>query len=125
MEAFDDDIGPSVVLASPGMMQSGLSRELFEKWCTNKRNGVILAGYAVEGKFALVIESFTKVIEEHLRIRSKQSRTRLLPCPAKNCLEKCKSSKCPFRRMRTTDKYLVSIRNLNYNRVPSKNLYVK
>ena len=86
MEAFDDDIGPSVVLASPGMMQSGLSRELFEKWCTNKRNGVILAGYAVEGKFALVIESFTKVIEEHLRIRSKQSRTRLLLCPAKNCL---------------------------------------
>ncbi|CBY37756.1 unnamed protein product [Oikopleura dioica] len=57
MEAFDDDIGPSVVLASPGMMQSGLSRELFEKWCTNKRNGVILAGYAVEGTLAHQIKT--------------------------------------------------------------------
>ncbi len=38
MDHFDD-IGPSVVMASPGMMQSGLSRELFESWCTDKRNG--------------------------------------------------------------------------------------
>ncbi|EUB64172.1 Cleavage and polyadenylation specificity factor subunit [Echinococcus granulosus] len=44
-----DDSGPCVVLASPGMMQSGLSRELFENWCTDKRNGVIIAGYCVEG----------------------------------------------------------------------------
>lgn len=47
-----DDIGPSVVLASPGMMQSGLSRELFETWCTDRRNGVIIAGYCVEGTLA-------------------------------------------------------------------------
>lgn len=47
-----EDIGPSVVLASPGMMQSGLSRELFESWCTEKRNGVIIAGYCVEGTLA-------------------------------------------------------------------------
>ncbi|RUS76897.1 hypothetical protein EGW08_015336 [Elysia chlorotica] len=51
MEQFDD-IGPSVVLASPGMMQSGLSRELFEGWCTDKRNGCIIAGYCVEGTLA-------------------------------------------------------------------------
>lgn len=44
-----DDSSPCVVLASPGMMQSGLSRELFENWCTDKRNGVIIAGYCVEG----------------------------------------------------------------------------
>ncbi len=49
-----DDIGPCVVLASPGMMQSGLSRELFECWCTDKRNGVIIAGYCVEGTLAKV-----------------------------------------------------------------------
>ena len=49
-----DDIGPSVVMASPGMMQSGLSRELFESWCTDKRNGVIIAGYCVEGTLAKV-----------------------------------------------------------------------
>jgi len=41
-------------LASPGMMQSGLSRELFECWCTDKRNGVIIAGYCVEGTLAKV-----------------------------------------------------------------------
>ncbi|KAK2149507.1 hypothetical protein LSH36_449g04013 [Paralvinella palmiformis] len=51
MDHFDD-IGPSVVMASPGMMQSGLSRELFENWCTDKRNGVIIAGYCVEGTLA-------------------------------------------------------------------------
>lgn len=55
MEHFED-IGPSVVLASPGMMQSGLSRELFESWCTDKRNGVIIAGYCVEGTLAKVIQ---------------------------------------------------------------------
>jgi len=47
-----DDLGPSVVMASPGMMQSGLSRELFETWCTGPRNGVIIAGYCVEGTLA-------------------------------------------------------------------------
>lgn len=47
-----DDIGPCVILASPGMMQSGLSRQLFEAWCTDKRNGVIVAGYCVEGTLA-------------------------------------------------------------------------
>ena len=36
------------------MMQSGLSRELFECWCTDKRNGVIIAGYCVEGTLAKV-----------------------------------------------------------------------
>ncbi|CAB4038939.1 Hypothetical predicted protein, partial [Paramuricea clavata] len=51
MEQFDD-IGPSVVMASPGMMQSGLSRELFELWCADRRNGVIIAGYCVEGTLA-------------------------------------------------------------------------
>lgn len=52
-----DDSGPCVVLASPGMMQSGLSRELFENWCTDNRNGVIIAGYCVEGTLAKYILS--------------------------------------------------------------------
>lgn len=52
-----DDIGPSVVMASPGMMQSGLSRELFESWCTDPKNGVIIAGYCVEGTLAKTILS--------------------------------------------------------------------
>lgn len=39
-----EDTGPCVIMASPGMMQSGLSRELFEAWCTDPKNGVIIAG---------------------------------------------------------------------------------
>lgn len=39
-----EDVGPCVIMASPGMMQSGLSRELFEAWCTDPKNGVIIAG---------------------------------------------------------------------------------
>ncbi|XP_063626903.1 cleavage and polyadenylation specificity factor 73 [Cydia splendana] len=52
-----EDIGPCVILASPGMMQSGLSRELFESWCTDPKNGVIIAGYCVEGTLAKTILS--------------------------------------------------------------------
>ncbi|XP_023209638.1 cleavage and polyadenylation specificity factor subunit 3 [Centruroides vittatus] len=47
-----EDVGPCVVMASPGMMQSGLSRELFESWCIDAKNGVIIAGYCVEGTLA-------------------------------------------------------------------------
>ena len=74
-----DDVGPCVVMASPGvhsqtlhkmmlrnlrisstipflgMLQSGISRKLFEMWCSNKRNGVILCGYTVEGTLAHTI----------------------------------------------------------------------
>lgn len=39
------------------MMQSGLSRELFETWCTEPKNGVIIAGYCVEGTLAKTILS--------------------------------------------------------------------
>ena len=56
MDHFDD-VGPCVVLASPGMMQSGLSRELFESWCTDARNCCIVAGYCVEGTMAKYILS--------------------------------------------------------------------
>lgn len=52
-----EDIGPCVIMASPGMMQSGLSRELFESWCTDSKNGVIIAGYCVEGTVAKTILS--------------------------------------------------------------------
>ncbi|KAI8917326.1 beta-lactamase-like protein [Entophlyctis helioformis] len=47
--AHFDDVGPCVMMASPGMLQSGLSRELLELWCTDRRNGVIIPGYVVEG----------------------------------------------------------------------------
>ncbi len=54
-DAFKD-VGPCVMFASPGMLQSGLSRELFEIWAPSKLNGLIIPGYVVEGtmgKFVL------------------------------------------------------------------------
>ncbi|RKP21685.1 Metallo-hydrolase/oxidoreductase [Rozella allomycis CSF55] len=51
MEHFED-IGPCVMMASPGMLQSGLSRELLELWCSDAKNGVIISGYSVEGTLA-------------------------------------------------------------------------
>ncbi|GMH93832.1 hypothetical protein TrVE_jg1883 [Triparma verrucosa] len=47
-----DDRGPGVVFASPGMLQSGVSRKLFDRWCTDPKNGVLIAGYAVENTMA-------------------------------------------------------------------------
>jgi len=44
--------GACVVLAAPGMLQSGVSRELFELWAPDKRNGVVMTGYAVQGTMA-------------------------------------------------------------------------
>jgi len=50
------DKDPSVVFASPGMMQSGVSRKLFDKWCTDPKNGVLIAGYAIENTMAKDLE---------------------------------------------------------------------
>jgi len=44
--------GACVVLATPSMLQTGLSRELFESWCGDSRNGVIIADFAVAGTLA-------------------------------------------------------------------------
>jgi len=46
------DSGPCVVMASPGMLQNGLSRELLEMWAGEPENGCIMTGYAVEGTLA-------------------------------------------------------------------------
>jgi cleavage and polyadenylation specificity factor subunit 3 len=54
------DTGPCVVMASPGMLQSGLSRDLFERWCSDSRNTVILSGYSVEGTLASEISKETQ-----------------------------------------------------------------
>ena len=50
-----DDSTPCVILASPGMLQNGVSRDLLELWCSDEKNGVIIAGYAVEGTLAKFI----------------------------------------------------------------------
>jgi cleavage and polyadenylation specificity factor subunit 3 len=47
-----DDVGGCVMLASPGMLQNGVSRELLERWAPDQKNGVIITGYSVEGTMA-------------------------------------------------------------------------
>ena len=44
------------------MLQSGLSRELFEAWCTEPLNGVIIADFAVQGTLAREILTDCKSI---------------------------------------------------------------
>lgn len=55
-----DNNQPSVVMASPGMLQKGLSRTLFEKWCSCAQNGVVFTGYCVETTLAREILSGRK-----------------------------------------------------------------
>ena len=61
IERFDDSI-PLVIMASPGMMQSGLSRDLFEMWCSDPRNGLMMPGYSVAGTLAHIVMSEPKDI---------------------------------------------------------------
>lgn len=51
LERFDD-VGGCVMLASPGMLQNGVSRELLERWAPSDRNGVVITGYSIEGTMA-------------------------------------------------------------------------
>lgn len=51
LDKFEDK-GPCVMMASPGFMQSGVSRELLERWAPDRRNGLIVTGYSVEGTMA-------------------------------------------------------------------------
>lgn len=61
MEHFKDT-GPCVMMASPAMLQNGLSRELLELWCPNPKNGLIVPGYVVEGTLAKTILTEPKEI---------------------------------------------------------------
>ncbi|KAK7318750.1 hypothetical protein RJT34_03457 [Clitoria ternatea] len=56
------DVGPCVVMASPGGLQSGLSRQLFDLWCSDKKSACILPGYVVQGTLAKTIISEPKEI---------------------------------------------------------------
>lgn len=57
-----DDCGACVVLATPSMLQSGLSRDLFDAWCEDSRNGVVIADFAVAGTLAREILSAPETV---------------------------------------------------------------
>ncbi|ROT43238.1 Metallo-hydrolase/oxidoreductase [Sodiomyces alkalinus F11] len=64
-----DDLGGCVMLASPGMLQNGVSRELLERWAPNDKNGVIITGYSVEGTMA------KQIMQEPDQIQAVMNRT--------------------------------------------------
>ncbi|KAJ0010256.1 hypothetical protein Pint_33254 [Pistacia integerrima] len=57
-----NDVGPSVVMASPSGLQSGLSRQLFDIWCSDKKNACVIPGYVAEGTLAKSIISEPKEV---------------------------------------------------------------
>ncbi|KAG6742831.1 hypothetical protein POTOM_053771 [Populus tomentosa] len=57
------DVGPSVVMATPGGLQSGLSRQLFDMWCSDKKNACIIPGFIVEGTLAKTIINEPKEVQ--------------------------------------------------------------
>ncbi|CAM6129604.1 unnamed protein product [Calypogeia fissa] len=61
IELFEDN-GPSVVMASPGGLQSGLSRQLFDMWCQDKKSACVIPGYVVEGTLAKTIMNEPKEV---------------------------------------------------------------
>ncbi|MCJ1255927.1 endoribonuclease ysh1 [Lignoscripta atroalba] len=69
LERFDD-VGGCVMLASPGMLQNGVSRELLERWAPSERNGVVITGYSVEGTMAKQIMNEPETIPAIMGSRS-------------------------------------------------------
>ena len=57
------DVGPSVVMATPGGLQSGLSRQLFDMWCSDKKNACVIPGFLVEGTLAKTIINEPKEVQ--------------------------------------------------------------
>ncbi|KZF23968.1 hypothetical protein L228DRAFT_244829 [Xylona heveae TC161] len=64
-----EDVGGCVMLASPGMLQNGVSRELLERWAPDNRNGVIITGYSVEGTMAKQIMTEPESIPAVMTVR--------------------------------------------------------
>jgi len=68
LERFED-VGGCVMLASPGMLQNGVSRALLERWAPDPKNGVIVTGYSVEGTMAKVILTEPESIQATMTAR--------------------------------------------------------
>ncbi|KAG7527458.1 hypothetical protein FFLO_06915 [Filobasidium floriforme] len=46
------DSGPCVMMATPQMLQGYHSRELLENWAPDRKNGLVITGYSIEGTMA-------------------------------------------------------------------------
>lgn len=54
-----------VVVASPGMLENGASRMLFEAWCADERTGVMLTGYISRNTLAYKLKAELQAVHEH------------------------------------------------------------
>ena len=59
---FADQPGPMVLFASPGMLHSGTSLEVFKKWAPDPKNMVIIPGYCVAGTVGAKILAGAKMV---------------------------------------------------------------
>lgn len=60
---FNEDItDPCVVIAGPGMLQNGTSRRIFERWCEDERNTILIAGYCIDGTLGSDIQKNPKEV---------------------------------------------------------------
>jgi len=55
-------IDPCVVLANPGMLQSGISRDYFEMWCKDEKNCILFTGYCCDNTFGKKIQNEPKFV---------------------------------------------------------------
>ena len=63
MDSFNDESpNPLVIMASPGMLQNGQSRDLFVKWSVDPKNGIVFTGYSVEGTLAKQVMNRPKTV---------------------------------------------------------------
>ncbi|KAJ3291332.1 Integrator complex subunit 11 [Borealophlyctis nickersoniae] len=60
---LSDQPGPMVLFASPGMLHSGTSLEVFKRWCGDPKNMVILPGYCVAGTVGAKVLAGEKSID--------------------------------------------------------------
>ncbi|KAG5221967.1 cleavage and polyadenylation specificity factor [Salix suchowensis] len=77
------DVGPSVVMASPSGLQSGLSRQLFDMWCSDKKNACVIPGYVVVGTLAKTIINEPKRLKQKLITEFADGNTKIIT--PKNC----------------------------------------
>ncbi|XP_070004765.1 cleavage and polyadenylation specificity factor subunit 3-I-like [Nicotiana sylvestris] len=79
-----------VVMASPGSLQSGLSRQLFDKWCSDKKNDCVILS-----RGQCYHEAAPTWEEEALKLAKDKKRRRVSPSdtpkPKKNKARKSKN----------------------------------
>ena len=100
-ESYMVEDRPMVLLATPGMMNNGLSLEVFQYWAVDPRNTVVFAGYCVKGTVGNKVLSGAKVID--IDARSKIGGRRKDNRSTRDRLQSASSDKQSSDNFNTTD----------------------